>query len=178
MSQCLIGYQTMIPENFTAREKKILHEHLDNLEKLLKTPNLAKLIVEESDAHGKYLKQLNRVCLYIPNEINNQGYFSEDHEEEVQELIDEVLSLINSGREFIEKIELEGEDLSWRYYNILSRRYLAIFAGETTYGDEPDGRGYNQLKDLDKIELLSAIERLTIPSSNSEHFIKDCTTDS
>jgi hypothetical protein len=178
MGSELCGYHTIIPSKLTDKEKKTLHEHLDNLEKLLTTPNIAKEISEEDTANGKYLKQLNNICSYIPNEMDIQGYFGEDWVDEIQDMIDEIVSLIPMGRKFLDDIVFEGRDLSVREIKILGRRYLMIFGGDSTWGDEPEGLAYTTLKDLDKLNLLTTIEKLTIPSSNSEHFIKSCTTDS
>jgi len=171
MGADMIGYQTMMPEQLTDDEKKKLNKHLDDVEKLLKTPNLPKLITEEEDAKGTYLAQLNELVPMLTNEIEEQGFH--DDEEELKYLVETYADFIPDARGFIDSIFIDGRDVSTRYYNILGRKFVSFFAGELSWGDEPEGGGYEQLKNLDKLNLLWKIEQMTIPISKSLHFIKE-----
>ena len=171
MGADMIGYQTMFPQELTREEKEKLNKHLDDIETLLRTPNLAKMVAEEESANDTYLKQLNEKVQYIPHEIEGQGFH--DDVDEIQYLIDEHLDLIDTGREFIEDLNINERDTSSSTYSILGRNYVSVFAGEMTWGDEPEGGGYEILKNLDKLNLLWEIEQLTIPQSKSIHFIKE-----
>ena len=171
MGADMIGYQSMFPVEFTKDEKEKLNKYLDEVEKLLKTPNLANLITKEDSAEGTYLKQLNELVDSLPNEIEEMGYH--DDEEELKSLIEAYTDLIPDAREFINEPNVSERDSSTRIYNILGRKYQSVFAGEMTWGDEPEGGGYEVLKNLDKIGILWKAEELTLPTSQSLHFIKD-----
>ncbi len=57
--------------------------------------------------------------------------------------------------------------------NFLTKFY-SVFAGEMSWGDEPNGDGYQLLKNLDRVGVLSLIEKLSIPSQSlSVQFIKE-----
>jgi len=171
MGADLLGYQTMFPQELTKEEKKKLNKHLDEIESLLKTPNLPKLITEEDSSEGKYLSKLNETVPSLPNEIEMEGYH--DDEEELKFLIETYTDLIPDAREFLDNLHIDGRDVSDRYYNILGRKYVSVFAGDMSWGDEPEGGGYEQLKNLEKLNLLWKIEEMTIPQSKSMHFIKE-----
>lgn len=171
MGADMIGYQTMFPVKFTEDETKKLNKHLDDVEKLLKTPNLALLITKEESAEEPYLKQLNKLIPDLPNEIENEGYH--DDEDEIKYLVESFADLISDAREFVREPHLSERDSSTRIYNILGRKFQSVFAGEMSWGDEPEGGGYAVLKNLDKIGILWMAENLTIPQSQSLHFIKE-----
>ena len=169
MGADLIGYQTMFPEKFTNEEKEKLLKHLDDIEKLLKTPKLPTLVANEEDANGKYLKQINDIVPDLANDIEEHGYHDDD--EEIRYLIESFIELIPDAREFIENPQIYSRDSSSREYNILGRVFVSVFAGELTYGDEPEGQGYETLKNLDKLNLLWVIETMCLPKSKAVHFI-------
>ena len=171
MGADMLGYQSMFPVEFTEDEKKKLNKHLDDVENLLKTPNLAHLITLEEDAEGTYLKPLNELLPSLTNEIEEQGWH--DDEEEIKCLVETFADLIGDAREFIDEPHVSERDSSTRIYNILGRKFQSVFAGEMSWGDEPEGGGYEVLKNLDKIGILWMAEQLTIPQSQSLHFIKE-----
>ena len=171
MGADLIGYQTMFPVKFTEEELAKLNQFLDKINQLLSTPNLAKLVSKEESAEDTYLKQLNELVPALPNEMDVWGYY--DDEEELKELIKTYKDLIPDAREFIESPSINERDSSSRIHTILGRKYVSVFAGEMSWGDEPQGSGYELLKDLDRVNLLREIEQLTIPNSRSIHFIKE-----
>jgi len=171
MGADLIGYQTMFPVEFTDDEKKKLNKHLDDVEKLLKTPKLPTLIANEADANGIYLKQINDLIPFFTHEIDDEGYH--DDEDEIGYLVNSFVVLIPDAREFIKEPHVSERDSSTRIYNILGRKFQSVFAGEMSWGDEPEGGGYEKLKNLDKIGVLWKAEQLTIPNSQSLHFIKE-----
>lgn len=171
MGADMIGYQTMFPVKFTEDEAKKLNKHLDDVEKLLKTPNLAQLITLEDSAEDTYLKQLNELLSELPEEIERDGIH--DDEDEIKNLIEAYSNLIPYAREFIKEPHISERDSSTRIYNILGRKFQSVFAGEMSWGDEPEGGGYEALKNLDKIGILWIAEKLTIPQSQSLHFIKE-----
>lgn len=169
MGANMIGYQSMYPVEFTAKEKKELNKHLDDVEKLLKTKNLAKFIAEEQDANGKYISQLNNLIPTFTSELDGRCV----EEEDMEEFIKEFLDIIPDARRFIKEPFIEGRDVSSRRYTILGREFESVFAGEMSWGDEPDGGGYSTLKALDYVNLLGVIESMTLPKSQSIHFIKE-----
>ncbi len=171
MGADMIGYQSMFPVEFTQEEKDKLNKHLDAIESLLKTPNLPNLITKEDSSEGTYLKQLNELVPCLPNEIEENGYH--DDENELKYLVEAYSDLIPDAREFINEPHISERDSSTRIYNILGRKMQCVFAGEMSWGDEPEGGGYERLKNLDKINLLWEIESMTIPTSKSMHFIKE-----
>jgi len=171
MGADMIGYQSMFPVKFTEDEKKKLNKYLDSIESLLKTPNLSSLVAKEESAEGTYLKQLNEILTAFPNEIEENGFH--DDVDEIQYLVEAYLNLIPDGREFINEPHVSERDSSTRIYDILGRKMQCVFAGDMSWGDEPVGGGYEKLKCLDKINLLWEIERMTIPTSKSIHFIKE-----
>ena len=152
MGADMIGYQTMFPVKFTEDEAKKLNKHLDDVEKLLKTPNLAQLITLEDSAEDTYLKQLNELLSELPEEIERDGIH--DDEDEIKNLIEAYSNLIPYAREFIKEPHISERDSSTRIYNILGRKFQSVFAGEMSWGDEPQGGGYEILKNLDKIGIL------------------------
>lgn len=171
MGADMCGYQTMYPKEFTTNEKKKLHQHLKDVELLLKTPNLSELVAKEEDAHGEYVSKLNNLIPSFTSDLDDQGFA--EIPEEIEEYITEYLDLLPMGREFIESPAIEGRDCSWRFYKIMGRDFISMFAGEMSWGDEPEGLGYQSLKGLDKINLLGTIETLCTPQSQSLHFIKE-----
>jgi len=171
MGADMIGYQTMFPVEFTKEEKEKLNTFLDEVEKLLKTPNLPNLIANEQGAEDTYLKQLNELIPDLPNEIEEQGWHED--EDELKDLIETFIDLIPEAREFIKEPHVSERDSSTRIYNILGRKFQSVFAGGMSWGDEPDGGGYEKLMNLDKLNLLLEIEQLTIPQSQALHFIKE-----
>ena len=171
MGADMLGYQTMYPQEFTTDEKKKLNKHLDDVKALLQTANLAELVSKEEDAHGTYISKLNNLIPNFCNDLDNEGLAEEA--DEIQGFIETYLELIDDGREFIKKQYVDGRDVSDRYYTILGRTFVNVFAGEMSWGDEPQGGGYQTLKGLDRINLLGRIESLCIPQSQSLHFIKE-----
>jgi len=169
MGAYMIGYQSMYPVEFTAKEKKELNKHLDDVETLLTTKNLAKFISEEEDANGKYISKLNNLIPTFTSELDSRGV----EEEDMEEFIKEFLDIIPEGRAFIKNPFVEGRDVSSRRYTILGREFESVFAGEMCWGDEPDGGGYSTLKALDYVNLLGVIESMTLPKLQSIHFIKE-----
>ncbi len=173
MGADLIGYQTMIPDKFTAKEKKILNKHLDDFETLLTSKDFVKNLAKETSANDPLLSQLNILSPLLVDDMSNRITYDEESYEELEDLINEVIEIIPEARQFIEHTNFGGRDCSSRIYTILGRQFHSIFAGEMSWGDEPEGEGYAQLKNLDKVGLLSKIEELTIPSKSlSVEFIK------
>lgn len=178
MGADMIGYQTMMPEKLTKEEKKILNDHLDELETLLKGKDFIKKLAKEKTWEDPLLKKLNDIAPLIPSEMENITFDSDDEEdqEELKDLIESVFGYIPEARKFINASETKfgGRDTSYRSYTILGRTFYAVFAGEMSWGDEPDGEGYQLLKNLDRVGVLSLIEKLTIPSQSlSVQFIKE-----
>lgn len=166
MGADLIGYQTMIPDKFTAKEKKILKKHLDDLEKLLKGKNFVKNLAKETSNEDPLLKIINELSPLLASDMEERCSYDEESYEELEDLITEVIEVIPEARQFIEHTNFGGRDCSSRVYTILGRQFHSIFAGEMSWGDEPEGEGYAQLKNLDRVGLLSKIEELTIPSKS------------
>jgi len=173
MGADLIGYQTMYPSKFDDKEKKILKEYLDKVKALLNTPNLANILTKEKIATDPYYKLLLESASYINYEIEDRGYH--DSEEEIQELIDEVIGCLEGAYNFIENTEIEERDVSSRTYTFGGIEYTSIFAGEASWGDEPDGYGYETLRSLDRVGLLYVIENNFLPTNNplSKRFITE-----
>lgn len=173
MGADLIGYQTMYPEKFDQDEKEKLLKFIKKIESFLSTPNLAELLTKESKATDPYYKLLNELVPYIAYEIEEQGI--QNDEDEIQCLIEEVLAGIEEGKSFLDFPNVSGRDSSDRVYVFGGRTFIAVFAGESTWGDEPEGSGYTKLKQLDRIGLLHEIETLCLPSSepNSIRFTKE-----
>lgn len=174
MGADLLGYHTMIPDKLTAKEKKILKKHLDDFEKLLKSKNFAQKLAKETSANDPLLSQLNSLSPLMVDDMSNRITYDEENFEQLEELIEEILGLIPDARKFIDTLNFGGErDLSSRIYTILGRKFHSIFAGEMSWGDEPEGEGYELFKNLDRVGLLSKIEEITIPSQPlSVQFIK------
>jgi hypothetical protein len=172
----LIGYQTMMPEKLTKEEEKIINAHLDELETLLKGKDFIKKLAKEKTCDDPLLKKLNDIAPLIPSEMENITFDSDDEEDQVElkDLIESVYEYIPEARKFIKSIcGFWGRDTSYRGYTILGRTFYAVFAGEMSWGDEPDGEGYLLLKNLDRVGVLSLIEKITIPSQSlSIQFIK------
>ena len=177
MGADLIGYQTMLPMELTNEEKKECHTHLDELEGLLKSPDFLCKIAAEESAEEPLLKELNRLSPLAASEMNNLCYGDGTDPDDLEELDDyftSILNLIPYSHKFIEEMDFGDRDTSWRVYKILGRKFYSVFAGEMSYGDEPEGGGYETLKGLDMVGLLSKIESMTIPSEPlSVQFIKD-----
>jgi hypothetical protein len=164
MGADMIGYQTMLPAEFTTKEKKELNEYLDRVEALLKTPNLHELVAAEESSKGKYLQQLNDLVPDIPYKLDEEGL--NDEPEEIKGIIEEYIDLIPQGRGMIDVLDIDGRDISSRVYTLLGRQFISIFAGDMSWGDEPSGNGYQTLKDLDRIGLLHKMESMTIPTES------------
>lgn len=178
MGADMIGYQTMMPDKLTKKEKEILNAHLDELETLLKGKDFIKKLAKEKSCNDPLLSKLNEISPLIPSEMENLSFDGENEEdqEELKDLIDSVLEYIPEARKFINAPETNfgGHDTSYRSYTILGRTFYSVFAGEMSWGDEPDGEGYQLLKNLDRVGVLSKIEELTIPSKSlSVQFIKE-----
>jgi hypothetical protein len=178
MGANLIGYQTMMPVKLTKEEKKIFNNHLDELDTLLKGKDFIKKLAKEKTCDDPILKKLYEIAPLITSEMENLSFGSEDEEdqEELKDLIDSFIEYIPEARKFINASETNfgGEDTSYRTYTILGRNFYSVFAGEMSWGDEPDGEGYQLLKNLDRVGVLSLIEKLTIPSQSlSVQFIKE-----
>jgi hypothetical protein len=172
MGADLIGYQTMLPAKLTKEELVKINKHLDDVEALLKDEKLPARVAKEEDAHGEYLSKLNNLIPTFPCDLDNDGIAEE--EEEIKYLAETYLDLVGEGRKFLTDFpNIEGRDISIRGFRILGRLFVSIFAGDMSWGDEPEGYGYSTLKDLDKINLLGYIETLCIPDSQSTHFIKE-----
>jgi len=169
MGADLLGYQAMYPLKFTKDEIETLNQHLKDVTALLNTPSLNELYSKEVDAHGKYTSKLNNLIPSFTSECDTRG-FNEDPDE-IQDLIDEYKELIKEGYNFIKDHEVDGRDTSWRIYHILGRKYYSVFAGQESWGDEPEGGGYETLKNWDRINVLGIAEGF-IPQSQSLHFIK------
>lgn len=178
MGADMIGYQTMMPEKLTKEEKKILNAHLDELETLLKGKDFIKKLAKEKTFDDPLLKKLNELSPLIPSEMENITFDADDEEdqEELKDLIESVYGYIPEARKFINAPETNfgGRDTSYRSYTILGRKFYSVFAGEMSWGDEPNGDGFQLLKNLDRVGVLSKIETLTIPSQSlSVQFIKE-----
>jgi len=172
MKDYLSAYQTICPVEFTKKEKEKLKEHLNALEELLKTPNLAQLLAKEKDVKCKYLSQTMQLCPDLNHTLDELGINLDD--EAIKWVILDYLDLIPKTRIFIESPIISENDCVSREFNLLGRKYNMICAGDLNhYSEEPDGDGYNLLKSLDKVNLLSVMENLTIPKSKSIHFITE-----
>lgn len=173
MGADLIGYQALIPCKFTKEEKQILNKHLDDFESILKQPDFAINLVKE-EGKCTLTEKINDLSPLLASEIDDSFGGYQDNPDELTGLASEYLEIISDARKFLEVLDFGGRDTSYRTYTILGRKYYSIFAGEMSWGDEPEGAGYSRLKDLDKAGLLHRIEELTIPSeSPAEHFIKN-----
>ena len=177
MGQDLIGYQTMYPQELTDKEKKELKEYLGRVDSLLKTPNLGKIIEEEQTETpmGTYLKQLNELIPYLPSDLDDEGL---TETEDIQFKVGEYLEMIPEALEFLDSLELNGRDVSDRVFTLLGRNYISVFAGDMSYGDEPEGTGYETLKLLDKIGLIDRLEALIPNQSNTEYYMEALDEDS
>jgi len=181
MSSALLGYHVLFPIKLTDKEKKECLRHLNDLAKLIKSQDFIYNLARETSNSEPLSKQLYELSPWAAAEIDNFAYNMEDKEndieedgEEYEEHFDNVLSCIPEAKKFIENINLDYNDVSYRVFMIMERKFITIFAGCETWGDEPDGTGYQTLKDLDKVGLINKIEKLTIPNtSQSIHFIKD-----
>ena len=145
MGADMIGYQSMMPDKLTKEEKKILNAHLDELETLLNGKDFITKLAKEKNCDDPILKKLNEIAPLIPSEMENLTFDRDDvkDQDELKDLIDSVIDYIPEARSFInaEGINFGGRDTSWRTYTILGRTFYAVFAGEMSWGDEPDGDG-------------------------------------
>jgi len=174
MGSSLSGYQTMIPEKLTDKEKKELKFHLDELESLIRTPNFREEIAKEESSKDKWTKQLQALSPLAVHEMENLTFYDDEDYGKYIDFFQEILNIIPETRKFIDDTKVEANDVFERTYKILGRNFRSIFAGESSWGDEPEGSGYQTLKMLDIVGLLAKIEELTIPSANpSIHFIKE-----
>ena len=171
MGADLLGYQTIFPVKFTEEELEKLNKYINRIDSFLSTPNLADLISKEESEDDTYLKQLNELVPEIAYAIEEMGYH--DDVEEIDSLINTFKDYIPEAREFIEEPHICERDSSTRVIKLLGREIQIVFAGEMSWGEEPEGYGYEKLKSLDKLGILWEIERLTIPNSRSIHFIKE-----
>jgi hypothetical protein len=77
--------------------------------------------------------------------LEEMGIFS-DYQESIEEAISLVLEIDNPVTFVEDFMEFWGSpetrDVAWRYYG----KKQIVFAGDSTWGDEPNGQGYELLK--------------------------------
>ena len=174
MGADMIGYHTMVPQKYTERELKELNSYRDNLEALFKGADFIKTLAKETHSDEPILKQLNDMVPEFVHDLNNITYDEEDTGD-LTSMVEEMIEDIKTAREFLKDPDIDSaRDTSMRCYTILGRKYTSYFAGDMSWGDSPDGEGYNKLKTVDRTGLLYKIEELTIPSESlSVNFIKE-----
>lgn len=130
MGANMLGYTLVKPVKGEAIAKK----HLDSIKKVL-----------QSDVNNvKKLYRLNDLCV---NLIEYNQY--EEVDDEDSESIDRILEGIKND---VAQLETDGleiplfRDVNMRYAKIGKKRIEIVFAGELSWGDEPDGLGYKYLK--------------------------------
>jgi len=165
MGADLLGYITLIPYKLTDKEIKECEKHLNDLENLLKNPDFICKIASEESSDAPMTKALQKLSPRAVYEMEMISYNGEDIEE-LEDLFENILELIPQAKSFIHNPTIESRDTCWRSYRILGRNFLMIFAGDTSWGDEPQGEGYETLKMIDMVGILSKIEEMTIPSES------------
>lgn len=143
MGADLIGYLVKVPRKF---EEDRLNEARTHLKLVLDTASTLKGAL--MDAKGDYenetvqnlINRLNDLFEYSSNSIEDV----EDVAEQVYEgLVDDVLAVC-AGR---------FRDCSVRD-DPHNENFRIVFAGELSWGDEPEGAGYTTLKAADQIGLF------------------------
>lgn len=135
MSSGLTGMFLFVPMNYP----KIISQAIKKIKRVLpKTNSNTELFLKDTD-YTKIIAQIEALGIDLE-------YYKEIYpcEEEIQDLID---SVHNDLKE-LEKIEdpLNAADLVYISQKVNGKQVLVCFAGDTSYGDEPDGEGYQTMQ--------------------------------
>lgn len=178
MSECLLGHFLFIPEKLNTADKKLILDKVSVYEKYLKSPFIKKLIFDfEKDGgtfedpssieHQKVILELSK---NLPSAIveYTKDFGSLDKILEFKDFI------LNDIKEFIKKPEILStfDDINWTVLNVFNREITVYFAGDVSYGDVPEGLGYQLLTNLWDSGIGEILKTICFPN-NSSHFIEN-----
>lgn len=137
MGADLVGYMIVIDRTLSIDEEEVV-------QKVLETVSFAKKWCEDEDL-------LNGNTFY-PEAWHDLGYDDSEYVEWIADLTeDKVRTIVNEVVDFL-------KDPVAR--DVCSRRVgdeLVIFAGDTTWGDEPEGCGYAMIKQIFALNIASEL---------------------
>lgn len=142
MSATMCAYTAAVPEGIYAA---LLEARVNDLIHICRSdaPEEAKLV----DLRG----------LGIDTEyIFDSNYWAPDEKEDVKSFIDHILLMVDDARQFV--LEDDQRDLvTFRKY--IGGQWVSIcFAGEMSWGDEPEGDGYKMLKAISQLGIGEMFE--------------------
>ena len=175
MGADLIGSFFFHPQEPTKNELKICQEHIEKLkeftakfpvEKFIKEYQKEVLIPEIKD----FLESMPDFTYHLQEEIGDTS--EEDIETAYENLTDTFIPLAEKFVKSKFKI-ICGRDLAMCTVTILGRPISVYFAGEMSWGDAPEGQGYETLMNLYRSGLGDVLNNLCFPSSASVHYIQN-----
>ena len=142
-----IGYLSIIPTG--SKSKQIVKKRVDELDALFAKHG------GKPDSVKEIIAGLNKIGLDTESLL--ESACCEDEE-----------ALVNMVRESVSTVKeratdpsrIDGRDVASRRQKINGVEVSIIFAGEMSWGDDPDGWGYVSLKALDTIGVLEDLEAL------------------
>lgn len=162
MGADLIGASITLPVKLSDKEKQKLRDHFKELKKILDTPNISKIIAKELNSNYPYL---NKILELAPGVVYAIDECSDNTDpEEIEEVLENVIdtlgdidTMLDMDR-IIDHGSLYARDTSSCSVKIHNRDYETFFGGEMSWGDEPEGAGYEFIKNLIIAGLQFALE--------------------
>lgn len=136
MGADLLGYTIVRPLRGST---KIAEKHIAKIKTVLSSTKL-------TDAQK--MKSLGKLSVELNYSHDVESMSDAEYIETIKDLVESV-KLGDEG----------GRDLSTRWALIGGRKIEILFAGDMSWGDEPDGHGYNILKTYDQLGISHAWER-------------------
>jgi len=199
MGYDLIGCLVIYPEELTEKELNTLLKQSENLLKVLQHKNLPRVLYDFYNSKDVTLSVTsdilsvtnNRLPATMVNTLHNSEYWDslmtsleylsyddideeeaiENYEEMLEEDACDLKNIILSFKEKNHPKFLPYRDSATRIIKILNRNYILAFAGDSSYGDEPQGLGYETLGYWMRFGILDYLESLLPVESNSEMFL-------
>lgn len=128
MGADLITYSMMVP---TTNGKKIIQDHVAALDKALALEN----------PHGA-LKKLGVDFEYYGEQMENNG---------APDTLDQIRSDLKDVRGIKTLDDMTGRDTSFHTFEVNGVGVACVYAGEMSWGDEPEGYGYTTLAKLGRL---------------------------
>ena len=144
MGADLIGHFVIVPDEACGR---VVETALDTITSILG---------DKKASLKKKIHQLEGVGVYCQDLADNRG-LDLDGDGDRQDVLDQVQDLADDARGFSH--ESGARDLSSICRHVNGKAVTIMFAGELSYGDEPDGGGYTVLKALQYLGIADAFER-------------------
>ena len=175
MGADMVGAFLYVPVKISG---KVLKKHLNAVEKCL-APNSIKFILDlkskkkSAPTTADVFADLKKIGVSIGDYGNDLGIDDEEADEDQRK---EFLEAIQADLDFLKKdIDFDFRDLAYDHLVVNGCHVDVYFAGEMSWGDEPEGSGYQLIKTMLRFGVAQAFfkaipwdKRLTSHSSSSK----------